>query len=103
MDADKMDRVDPEEINSITRRIIGCAFEVGTELGIGYLERIYENALVHEMRKQGLKVQQQVALQVFYDGIVVGEFVADIIVEGKVLVELKSTPAIIEAHIAQCL
>jgi GxxExxY protein len=95
--------MDADEINLITRRIIGCAFEVGSELGIGYLEKIYENALVHEMRKQGLLVQQQVPLQVLYDGVVVGEFLADIIVEEKVLVELKSVPGIIEAHMAQCL
>jgi GxxExxY protein len=103
MNADRIDWMDAEEINDITRRIIGCAFEVGTQLGIGYLEKIYENALVHEMRKRGLHVQQQVPLQVIYDGVVVGEYVADMIVEETVLVELKSVPAIIDAHMAQCL
>ena len=98
---DKMKTQD--EMNLVTREIIGCAFEVGTELGIGYLEKVYENALVFEMRSRGLKVEQQVSLQAHYKGVVVGEFVADVVVEGCVLVELKSTNGIVEGHIAQCL
>lgn len=94
---------DEERLNSISSRIIGCAFEVGCELGIGYVEKVYENALVHEMRKRGLRVGQQVPLEVHYDGVVVGEFFADLVVEGQVLVELKAAKGIEEAHLAQCL
>ncbi len=92
-----------EEINLVTREIIGCSFEVGTELGIGYTEKVYENALVLEMRSRGLKVEQQVPLRVHYKGTVVGEFIADVVVDECVLVELKSTSGIVEAHTAQCL
>ncbi len=92
-----------DDINLITRSIIGCAFEIGTELGIGCAEKIYENALIFEMRSRGLNVEQQVPLQVFYKGILVGEFIADVVVEGCVLIELKAKSAIVEAHVAQCL
>ncbi len=91
------------DFESLTHRIIGCAFEVGTQLGIGYAEKVYENALAHEMRKRGLGVAQQVRLEVHYDGIVVGEFFADIVVEGRVLLEIKATSGIIDAHKAQTL
>lgn len=92
-----------EEMDLITRSIIGCAFEVGTGLGIGYAEKIYENALIFEMRSRGLNVEQQVPLQVFYKGVLVGEFIADVVVEGCILLELKAKSAIVEAHVAQCL
>jgi len=92
-----------DEMNSITRQIIGCAFEVGCELGIGYAEKVYENALVFEMRSRGLRVDQQVPLKVHYKGVVVGEFLADVVVEGCVLLELKAKAAIADAHVAQCL
>ncbi|BCM89984.1 hypothetical protein IAD21_01835 [Abditibacteriota bacterium] len=91
-----------DEINTITREVIGCAFEVGTELGIGYAEKVYENALVFEMRSRGLNLEQQVPLKVRYKEVVVGEFIADIVVEGCVLIELKAQNAILDAHVAQC-
>lgn len=96
--------MDPDEfLNSISFRINGCAFAVAKQLRAGYLEKVYENALVYEMRKQGLTVSQQVQLEVFYDGVVVGHYIADIIVEETVLVELKATESINDAHIAQAL
>jgi len=94
---------DEERFNSVTEKIIGCAFKVGSGLGCGFLEKCYENALSHELRKAGLAVQQQVALQVFYDGIVVGEFVADLIVEGLIVVELKAIDKLAPIHSAQCI
>lgn len=102
MDTDKTQMKTLDEINIITREVIGCAFEVGTELGIGYVEKVYENALVFEMRSRGLHVEQQAVLKVRYKGIVVGEFVADIVVEECVLIELKAQNAIVDAHVAQC-
>ena len=70
---------DEKRFDSITEKIIGCAYKVGSKLGCGFLEACYENALAHELRKAGLRVQQQVRLKVWYDDIVVGEYVADLI------------------------
>ena len=94
---------DMERLNSITERIIGCAYKVGSKLGCGFLEKCYENALAHELKKAGLGVVQQVALKVWYDDIVVGEYVADLIVEGVVLVELKAIQGLDTIHSAQCI
>lgn len=91
------------EINPITEKIIGCSYEVSNRLGVGFLEKVYENALVHELRKAGLVVFQQQPLRVMYDNIEVGYFEADIIVEGLVLVELKTVRNLDEAHQAQCI
>jgi len=70
------------EIDRVSQKIIGCAFTVGNRLGCGFLEKIYENALVLELRKAGLRVSQQQLMEVTYDNIVVGSYVADLIVEG---------------------
>jgi GxxExxY protein len=91
------------ETNAITERIIGCAYTVSNTLGAGFLEKVYENALAHEMRKQGLRVAQQHPVPVVYDGVVVGDFVADILIEEAVLVELKAVKALDNIHMAQCL
>lgn len=90
-------------INKITEIIIGCEFKVSNTLGAGFLEKVYENALVHELRKRGLVVAQQFAIVVRYDGVVVGDFAADLLVEDGVLVELKAVKALDEIHMAQCL
>ena len=94
---------DEKTINGITERIIGCAYKVHGKLGCGFLERCYNNALAYELRKAGLRVEQEVPLQVWYDDIVVGEYVADLIVEGLVLIELKAVQNIDPAHAAQCI
>ena len=94
---------DVERLNKLTRRIIGCAYAVSNELGAGFLEKVYENALTHEIRKTGLQVQQQQPIQVHYDGVVVGEYVADVVVENTILVELKSVKAFDDVHSAQCI
>jgi GxxExxY protein len=95
---------DENRYNAITERIIGCAYKVASKMGCGFFEVCYENAMVHELRKAGLKVEQQVRLQVWYDNeIVVGEYVADLIVEGVVLIELKAIQALDSIHSAQCI
>lgn len=94
---------DERSINKITEKIIGCAFTVSNALGCGFLEKVYENALGHELGKAGLKVLQQHPVKVFYDGIVVGEYLADLFVEDSVIVELKAIKALEDAHISQCL
>ncbi|MCL1464674.1 GxxExxY protein [Argonema galeatum] len=91
------------ELNRITEKIIGCAFTVSNTLGCGFLEKVYENALVHELRKAGLRVHPQYPIKVYYDGIVVGEFAADLLVEQCVLVELKAIRTMTEKDQAQCL
>jgi len=94
---------DAAMLNMITERIIGCAYRVGSKLGCGFLEKCYENALAYELRKEGLRVERQVLLKVWYDEIVVGEYVADLIVEGEVLVELKAIHGLDTIHSAQCI
>lgn len=77
--------------------------KVSNTLGNGFLEKVYENALVHELRKVGLTVAQQHSTSVLYEGIVVGEYAADILVEGTILVELKAVKTLDEVHLAQCM
>src|SRR5690242_8404401 len=93
----------PQEVNDITEKIIGCAYTVSNTLGIGYVEKVYENALVVATRKAGLKVEQQYPIKVVFDGVVVGEFFADLFVEKRVLVELKAVSMLMEEHTAQAL
>jgi len=93
----------PEELNALTEKVIGCAYKVSNALGSGFLEKVYENALSHEISKTGLDVKQQQALKVWYDGVLVGEYVADLIVETKILVELKAVKVLDEIHQAQCI
>ena len=77
------------EIDKITETIIGCAYKVSNTLGAGFLEKVYENATAHEIRKTGLKVAQQHDIIVRYDGVVVGENAADALVEELVLIKPK--------------
>src|SRR5262249_27483346 len=72
-------------------------------LGSGFLEKVYENALTHEVRKSGLVVTQQSPITVLYDGVVVGDYVADLLVEESVIVELKTVKSFDDVHAAQCL
>ncbi len=94
---------DTDDLNRITHKIIGCAYTVSNVLGAGFLEKVYENALTHELRKAGLQVKQQHRLEILYDGIVVGEYFVDLLVEECVLVELKAVKALDGGNFAQCL
>ena len=91
------------KLDQLTEKVIGCAHQVSNGLGCGFLEKVYENALAHELRKAGLVVHQQHPIDVVYDGVLVGEFVADLLVEDAVLVELKAIKRIGDIHLAQCL
>ena len=92
------------ELNELTKKIIGCAYEVSNALGIGFVEKVYENAYAHEMRKKdGLSVLQQYPITVKYDGVVVGDFFADLLVNERVLIELKAVSKLNDAHMAQAL
>lgn len=92
------------DVNLITEKIIGCAYDVSNTLGMGFVEKVYENVLVHQIRKStSLTVAQQSPIKVVYDGIVVGEFFADLLVDERVLVELKSVSMLTNDHVAQAL
>ena len=87
----------------LTEKIIGAFFTVYNRLGYGFSEKVYENALVLELRKLGLKVEQQKRIMVYYDGQVVGEYLADIVVNGVVIIELKVVRQLLKEHEAQLL
>ncbi len=87
----------------LTEKIIGAAFAVQRELGCGFLEKVYENALVLELRTVGLNVTPQAPIAVKYKGVPVGTYFPDILVEGKVVVEIKAVDALAPIHDAQIL
>ena len=85
----------------LTGKIIAAAYEVYNTLGFGYLEKVYENSMVIELRKQGLAAAQQSPLTVFYNEQIVGDFYADLVVDNRVIVELKSVTRIAPEHETQ--
>lgn len=74
----------------LSDRLLSAAFKVHNALGSGFLEKVYENSLVHELTKEGILCEQQKALKVLYDSVVVGEYVADVVIEDAIIVELKA-------------
>ena len=89
--------------NEITAKIIGCAYRVSNALGCGFLEKVYENALILELREAGLRVIQQKSIPVHYKGHLIGEYVADLLVNEMVLVELKAVEDLNDVFFSQCL
>lgn len=87
--------------DELTQKILAACFEVSRELGAGFLESVYEKALFVALKEKGLKAVCQVPLKVKFRGVIVGEFYADILVEDKVLIELKAVSRIIGEHKAQ--
>ncbi len=87
--------------DEVTEKIIGIAYEVINELGVGFLESVYEGALCLALQQVGLQVECQVNLEVMFRGAVVGKYVADVIVNGAVLVELKAVRSLLPEHQAQ--
>lgn len=90
-------------LEDLTQCILGVAFDVSNELGAGFLESVYQNALLHALRDEGLRANAQVPIGVSFRGVVVGNFFADVVVEDKVLVELKAVKALTSEHVAQVL
>ncbi len=88
---------------ALTDQIIGAFYHVYNTLGYGFLEKVYEQAMIIELTKRGLHVQSQYPIQVFYEDHVVGEFFADLLVNDKVIVELKAVRALATEHEAQVL
>lgn len=85
----------------ITHKIIGSAFEVYKELGYGFLEKVYEKALIVEIKLRGLKVESQKPIQISYKNQIIGDYMADMLVEGKIIVELKVEKEYNSKHEAQ--
>ena len=86
------------EFEELTERIIGCAYRVYNKMGFGFLESVYEKCLLIELCKSGIQAESQKPIIVQYEGEVVGNFVADIVVEDVVILELKSVRQINQAH-----
>ncbi|HFE65990.1 MAG TPA: GxxExxY protein [Chloroflexi bacterium] len=89
--------------SELTSGIINAFYHVYNQLGYGFLEKVYENALAHELRKRGYTVIQQAALEVVYDNVVVGNYFADMLVNDAVILELKAAEEISKRHLAQLL
>ena len=103
-----MENVKKRSINSfdmlhkeLTDRIIACFYKVYTNLGYGFLEKVYEHAMLIELNKNGLKAISQYPIKVNYNGVSVGEYFADIIVEDKVIIELKASANLVPENILQ--
>jgi len=86
------------EHKNLTEKIIGCAYRVYNTMGFGFVESVYEKCLMIELRKLGLHAESQKAVTVHYDDEVVGEFVADVVVEDTIIIELKSVRRIVVSH-----
>ncbi len=94
----------PDDVNAVARIVVDAAFRVHSTLGPGLLERVYEVCLAHELRKRGLAVETQVELPVVYDGVRLDAGMRiDMLVTGKVLVELKAVETVLPVHKAQVL
>jgi GxxExxY protein len=86
-----------------TQQIIACAYRVQNTLGAGFLEQVYEGAMQHELIKTGFSVERQKPIKIRYDGVVVGDYIADLVGEDAILVELKAVDQLTDIHAAQCL
>ena len=89
------------EYKEVTETIIGCAYRVYNKMGFGFLESVYEKCLLIELHKAGLNAESQKPITVYYEDEIVGQFVADIIVNDAIILELKSVRRIIKAHEVQ--
>jgi len=97
-----MVEIDPET-DEVTNRIIGSAFEVSNILGAGFLEQVYRRALAKELKLRGLDARQEVPFRVVYKGDEMGTYIADLVVEGLVVVELKAVESLSSSHVGQVL
>ena len=87
----------------LSYKIVGLAMEVHSKLGFGFLEKVYENALMILLEKNGIPAQHQAPVRVYFEGKVVGDYYADILVDNKIILELKAIDKIIDVHRAQVL
>ena len=91
----------PMEDQRLTEAIIGCAMKIHSTLGPGFLESVYRRALTYELTKAGLKADCEKRITVKYDGVIVGDFTADLLVQDRVMVELKANQTLVPANEVQ--
>jgi GxxExxY protein len=96
------EHADSAWLDDLSGRVAGCAFTVLNTLGVGFLEKAYENALAQELRDAGLAVEQQHKVKVHYHGVVVGDYSTDLLVADMLLVEVKTVRALDDVHRMQC-
>ena len=87
--------------SDITEKIIKAFYMVYNKLGYGFLEKVYERAMIIELKNEGFRCTQQKSIQVFYDSVQIGFYIADIVVEDKIIIEVKAAEILSEAHEAQ--
>ncbi len=103
MNADERRLKGAMPINNLTEKVIGCAIAVSNALGAGFLEKVYENALALELRASCLEVVQQYPVSVLYRGEVVGDYIADLFIDQRLILEIKAVKALDQVHVAQCI
>lgn len=94
---------DRRELDELASKVIGAAYEVANVLGVGFLEKVYRRALVKELLLRGVQAEEEASVQVWYKGENVGEYRVDVLVEAKLIVELKCAECFAPEHLAQCL
>ncbi len=87
--------------SDLTEKIIGCAYDVYNQMGFGFLEKVYENAMMIKLKEKGLSAFQQSPVNVYFEEKIVGEYFADVIVDKKVIVELKAISKLSKSHEVQ--
>jgi GxxExxY protein len=92
-----------DSLDAVAEAVIGAAYEVSNVLGAGFLEKVYQRAMARELALRGLGVRSQVSYPVAYKGHCVGEYLADLLVEDRVIVELKCVDSFSNEHLAQCI
>ncbi len=95
--------MDADEHGCLTEKVLGAVFEVSNTLGAGFLEKVYERALLKELNIRGIRAKVQAPFSVMYKGQSVGEYLADILVEEVLVIELKCVHHLANEHMAQCL
>ena len=95
--------MEASELNSLTERVLGAIFEVSNTLGAGFLEKVYERALIVELGFRGIRAASQASLSIAYKDVYVGEYLADVLVEGVLIVELKCVESFAREHLAHCI
>jgi len=103
MNADKTNTKTAVWLNDLSEQALGAAFEVSNALGGGFLEKVYQRALLHELKLRGLRTEAEVSYSVSYKGKRVGDYFADILVEDAIVIEVKCVERLSKEHFAQCL
>lgn len=103
MDTNKKIQIDNLLYSDLSYKVVGLAMDVHNKLGCGFLEKVYENALMILLRKAGIKAEQQSQVSVFFEGEEVGFYIADIVVDKSIILELKSQEKITDVNRAQAL